>query len=281
MAGRNEESHQPPKARQHRGRENRERDPEAPRGRYKRRDSSEDNSGSRQRSRDRHGRRQRSPSFSNSESDTDGEDFRSDDYSGQEFSNYENSEEEENLIEADKQENASQKPPENDKFGPCLSREEMKAMMGESKRVDEKPVTLAINPALVDSFNKKLMAGGKWNRETWDEVEDKYRLSKEQQLKLEPPTLKGTKLYAAMKDKEKSWDKKYMLCHRNNRHLVKLGLRQYELYMVASKSAEAWKPPTVYKDDGTLDQEFMLAVSGDFKVRVIINRECLCNFPQP
>ena len=284
MSGRNGESPEPP--RQRRGRvENREqRTREAPRGRYRERDDSEERSRSRQRSREHRGRRLRSPSFSNSGSDTEGEEYRSEDFSGQDLSSEENSEGEENPIETDKQEDTSQKEvkaPENDKFGPCLSKEEMKSMMGESKRVDDKPVTLAINPALVDTFNKKLMAGGKWSRDTWEEVEDKYRLSKEQQLKLEPPTLKGTKLYAAMRDKEKSWDKKYMLCHRNNRHLVKLGLRQYELYMVAAKAAETWQPPVVYKEDGSLEQEFMLKAIGDFKVKVVLNRDRLYNFHNP
>ena len=279
MAGRNGESPEPP--RQHRGRvEARQQGTmEAPRGRYREREASEERS----RSRDRHGRRQRSPSFSDSGSDMDSEDYRSDDYSERDLSNDENSDREENPIETGKQEDASQKevkPPENDKFGPCLSKEEMKSMMGESKRVDEKPVTMAINPALVDTFNKHLMAGGKWSRDTWEEIEDKYRLSKEQQQKLDPPTLKGTRLYAAMREKEKSWDKKYMLCHRNNRHLVKLGLRQYELYMVASKVAEAWKPPVTIKEDGSLEPEFTLAVNSDFKVKVVLNRDCLCNFSQ-
>ena len=110
------------------------------------------------------------------------------------------------------------------------------------------------------------MGGGRWNKEAWDDMEDKYRLSKDQQVKIDPPTLKGTKLYAVMKDRERTWDKKYLTCHANHRHLVKVGLRQYELLMVGGKAMEAWTPPTVYEEGGSLSKEFQLAVVGDFKV---------------
>ena len=69
-----------------------------------------------------------------------------------------------------------------------------------------------------------------------------------------------------MKDKERPWDKKYLLCHMNHRHLVKVGLRQYELLMVAGKAMEAGTPPAVYEEGDTLSNEFQLAVVGDFKV---------------
>ena len=70
----------------------------------------------------------------------------------------------------------------------------MKVLLGESKRVDEKAVTLTINPALIETFSKTLMGGGRWVKEAWDDMEDKYRLSKDQQVKIDPPTLKRTKL---------------------------------------------------------------------------------------
>ena len=148
---------------------------------------------SRDRRRSRSGdrrRRQRSPSTSSgtpSDSDRDNWASRSESGSSQ---GWENSDEEE------KEQTTGEKvtTPEKDSFGPSLSKDEMNVMLGEAKRVDEKAVTLTINPALIDTFSKTLMGGGRWSRETWDDMEDKYRLSKEQQVKIDPPTLKRTKL---------------------------------------------------------------------------------------
>ena len=242
-------------------RRNRERSRRRHNQRQRGRSESEDNSRSRERRRSRSGdrrRRQRSPSTSSGTPlDSDRGGWTSGSETG---SDWAGSEEEE------KDQTPEEATPEKDSFGPSLSKDEMKVLLGEAKRVDDKPVTLTINPALIDTFSKNLMGGGRWSRETWDDMEDKYRLSKEQQVKLDPPTLKGTKLFAALRDKERTWDKKYMHCHMNHRHLVKLGLRQYELFMVAEKAVEAWKPPTVYEEGDTLSKEFQLAVTGDFKV---------------
>ena len=253
---------------------NRERSRRRHNQRQRGKSESEDNSRSRDRGRSRSGdrrRRQRSPSSSSgtpSDSDRGGWPSGSESGSDPGWAGSDEEEREQTPGEGDKQgmDRQQEATPEKDSFGPSLSKDEMKVLLGGAKRVDDKAVTLTINPALIDAFSKNLMGGGKWNGQTWDDMEDKYRLSKEQQAKLDPPTLKGTKLFAAMRDKERTWDKKYMLCHINHRHLVKLGLRQYELFMVAEKAVEAWTPPTVYEEDDTLSKEFQLAVVGDFKV---------------
>ena len=68
-------------------------------------------------------------------------------------------------------------------------------MLKSTKRADDKAVSLVLNNAMITSFKKKMIGEGKWNRDTANEMMDKYYLSLEQHKALKVPSLMGTKLH--------------------------------------------------------------------------------------
>ena len=81
-----------------------------------------------------------------------------------------------------------------DDLGPTMDEDALDYLLKETKRADTREVTLRVNNALVKIFKKRLVGEGLWDKETREEMRDKYYLSPEQYESLEPPSLKGTRL---------------------------------------------------------------------------------------
>ena len=81
-----------------------------------------------------------------------------------------------------------------DDLGPTMDEDALDDLLKETKRADTRVVTLRVNNALVKIFKKRLVGEGLWDKETREEMRDKYYLSPEQYESLEPPSLKGTRL---------------------------------------------------------------------------------------
>ena len=115
---------------------------------------------------------------------------------------------------------------EGDAFGLRLGVDDTVA----SRRVDERRVTLVLHPALVKAYHQNLLGTGVWEKKARLEMKSRYYLGEEQKTAMAPPSLRGSKLYTAVRSTETSGLGKAMLdAHTEVRSSAKILLRVYEM----------------------------------------------------
>ncbi len=113
----------------------------------------------------------------------------------------------------------------------------------------------------------QLLGGGTWGTKAKRDMKEKYFLSRKQHDALEPPSLKGTKLYTAVKGFDfGSYGKALSDVHQQTRSLAKLALREHETFSVAGKEMDGWELPDIKDDDGNLVKPYALTPAKQFRV---------------
>ena len=131
-----------------------------------------------------------------------------------------------------------------DAYGPNMDEEALEDLLRENRRADDKEITLRLNNTMLKIFNKKLVGDGKWNRDTCDDMKDKYYMSEEQHEALRPPSLQGTRLYMHGLEFGGLGTSMKKL-HRSARDVAKVSLREYELIVKDKNILGEWGPESV------------------------------------
>ena len=144
---------------------------------------------------------------------------------------------------------SAEEGPSKDDHGPAISKEQLKALLKAARRVDDKEVTLTLNPAIIEMFKAELLGGGKWASKARRAMQEKYYLSKEQYADMEPPSLKNSPLYTAVENLDWGLGKTLLDIHQLFRATTGLALREYETF-VAVKEQNVWSPVDVLDEVG-------------------------------
>ena len=169
----------------------------------------------------------------------------SDDGSEEETAKYSQDEDESGSGGNDSEENEEMTgdDPRADRFGEPVVTPALFSVFKGYKRADGKEATLFISPAMIDLFKKNLLGEGRWNSEARDDMEDKYRLSREQARLLAPPSLKGTKLsVAADESADFGYAKQMFGLHQHSRDVVAISLRMHMFAIKAGIDFSGWGP---------------------------------------
>ena len=151
-----------------------------------------------------------------------------------------------------------------DKFGPSMEKDDLLELMKETKRIDDKEPTIKLNDAMIETFHKELLGKGAWTKKYRTAMKDKYWLSRAQRSVMEAPTMRGTKIYTAVKGFDfRGLGKTLLGMHEQVRDVVKLGLREYEIVLKASKESRDWAPVDTHDQDNKLLPEYTLAAPDD------------------
>ena len=87
-------------------------------------------------------------------------------------------------------------------------------------------------------YFQTLLGGGTWTVKVRKKMREKYFLSRDQYIKMEAPTLRGTKLNMAVKGVNFSSISKTLLnLHQQARDMVKLGLQEQKILLCNSRRA--------------------------------------------
>ena len=154
-----------------------------------------------------------------------------------------------------------------DDLGPAMDEKALADLLKGKKRVDEKPVTLRLNKAMIDMFNLKLVGEGRWNKEAQEDMRDKYYLSQEQLESLEPASLKRTRLHMQGLDfgglGKTMWN-----LHKSARDVAKVALREHEVILCYKEDFTGWGPEAakVWDSDGHLTGAFSMPNVADTAV---------------
>ena len=133
------------------------------------------------------------------------------------------------------------------------------------RTVEDRPVTLHINDALLGAYFSKVLAPGQWERRTRKDFSFKYWMSEDQQRRLQVPTLKGTRIFSAVKSVENSGAGKSALeAHEAVRVASKLALRAYEAATALHQKMEGFGPTKIYQENGGVVPELRLLRADSF-----------------
>ena len=138
-----------------------------------------------------------------------------------------------------------------DDFGPPVSKDTMAALLKTAKRVDEREPTLCLSAAVIDTFRNDLLGGGTWGKKAKEAMSNKYYLSRKQYNLMEAPSLKGTRLYTAVRGMDFSGLGKTLLeIHQRARDLAKIGLREYEVILTIGGQMKEWSATAIQEGEG-------------------------------
>ena len=146
----------------------------------------------------------------------------------------------------------------------------MAALLKSAKRVDEREPTLCLSAAIIDTFRNDLLGGGTWGKKAREAMTNKYYLSRKQYSLMEAPSLKGTRLYTAVKGMDFSGLGKTLLdIHQKARDLAKIGLREYKVILCIGGQMKEWTATDVQEGEGEnrrLLPEYALIEPKDIKL---------------
>jgi len=103
------------------------------------------------------------------------------------------------------------------------------AIAGVGRCIDTRNVGIALNPQLVMTYKEELLGRGQWGRKARKTMSEKYWLSQEQRSLLEPPSVRGSKIFWAVRGQEmKGIGREMLATHDSMRNGIKIELRMYE-----------------------------------------------------
>ena len=117
------------------------------------------------------------------------------------------------------------------------------AIAGVGRRIDARNVGIALNHQLVKTYKEELLGRGQWGRKARKTMAEKYWLSQEQRSLLEPPSLRGSKIFWAVRGQElKGIGRELLATHDSMRNGIKIELRMYEGLLSLHQRIKAWTP---------------------------------------
>ena len=112
-----------------------------------------------------------------------------------------------------------------------------------------------------------LLGGGAWTAKSKKKFKKKYFVSREQYVKMEAPSLKGTKLYSAIRGIDTGGPSRTLFAlHQGVRDVAKLGLKEYENLLAMSTVTKDWEGVVTHDDQNNLLAEYRPWQPSDFTI---------------
>ena len=138
---------------------------------------------------------------------------------------------------------ADTKRPPQDLCGAQLSKRDLREELKLVKRVDDISPNIKLNPELIAKFHKTLLGGGQWVSKVRKTMRERYYLPHDQYMRMEAPSLRGSKLNMAIRGLDFGTLGKTLLnLHQNTRDVMKIALRSHEILLSNSRKARKWEP---------------------------------------